>query len=361
MNFRYKILFYSLTIDNILNIVVLLILAATSISMLTGENGIIKQAQDAKENTDYTLDKDGEDFIVTYTDSERSYYVDANGKTGEVVEREGLKVGDYINYIPDENTEGYTADKLISTITGASENTSTITQDQQYAEDGAGMTWQILRIYADGRMDLIGSETNQKVYFQGINGYNNRVNVMNDICETLYSRGDIKARSVNYEDVEYWLTDEGKAVRDAFYTSTSGVIYGHTQTYTSIYYRFYPSLYAQEIGSKIDSGLSGLTATQTYWVGDMDTINFGEGYNALKMSKDYWVASRYANCNSSGVNFGLRVVSTGFVGYALYGSNSLYGGLDRPFRPVVTLSPNTQIETCTGENGIDNMHKIIQY
>ena len=76
------------------------------------------------------------------------------------------------------------------------------------------MTWQILRIYADGSIDLIGSETNQSVYFKGANGYNNGVTVMNDICKTLYSRGNIEARSIKYEDIEYWLTDAGKTIRD---------------------------------------------------------------------------------------------------------------------------------------------------
>ena len=98
----------------VVTIVVLLILAGVSISMLTGENGIITQAQDAKEKTDiaeerekvelaatgartkndygeiieanleeelnqvigerdkdYTLTKDGDLFTVTYTDSNR--------------------------------------------------------------------------------------------------------------------------------------------------------------------------------------------------------------------------------------------------------------------------------------------------
>ena len=95
--------------------------------MLTGENGIIKQASEAKEKTeiaeekeivelaavgaasknnygeiteenleielnemigprneDYTLVKDGENFIVTYTDSKRSYQIDANGRVTEI-------------------------------------------------------------------------------------------------------------------------------------------------------------------------------------------------------------------------------------------------------------------------------------
>ena len=47
-----SLIFYSLTVDNILNIIVLLILAGISIQMLTGDNGIIKRAGEAKETTD---------------------------------------------------------------------------------------------------------------------------------------------------------------------------------------------------------------------------------------------------------------------------------------------------------------------
>ena len=46
-----SLIFYSLTIDNILNIIVLLILAGVTIATLTGENGILTKAQEAKEKT----------------------------------------------------------------------------------------------------------------------------------------------------------------------------------------------------------------------------------------------------------------------------------------------------------------------
>ena len=39
-----SLIFYSLTIDNILNIIVLLILAGVSIATLTGENGIFYES-----------------------------------------------------------------------------------------------------------------------------------------------------------------------------------------------------------------------------------------------------------------------------------------------------------------------------
>ena len=121
----------------VVTIVVLLILAGVSISMLTGENGIIKQAQDAKEKNEiaeerelvelsaggakgraennwgkitydnldkelamnlgdreYTLDGTGP-FTVTYTDSNRSYIVDEDGNVTEGGEDEtgiGIKL-----------------------------------------------------------------------------------------------------------------------------------------------------------------------------------------------------------------------------------------------------------------------------
>ena len=53
-----SLIFYSLTLDNILNIIVLLILAAVSIATLTGENGILTRAQDAKTNTEIAEEKE---------------------------------------------------------------------------------------------------------------------------------------------------------------------------------------------------------------------------------------------------------------------------------------------------------------
>ena len=46
-----SLIFYSLTIDNILNIIVLLILAGVTIAMLTGENGILTKANNSKNET----------------------------------------------------------------------------------------------------------------------------------------------------------------------------------------------------------------------------------------------------------------------------------------------------------------------
>ena len=111
----------------VVTIVVLLILAAVSISMLGGENGIITKAIEAKDETtigeekekvqlavtaaktknnwgeilesylrteldtnigseEYSLSKSGDKYTVTYTDSNRSYEIDANGNVTELGE-----------------------------------------------------------------------------------------------------------------------------------------------------------------------------------------------------------------------------------------------------------------------------------
>ena len=53
-----SLIFYSLTIDNILNIIVLLILAGVTIATLTGENGILTKATQARDNTIIAQEKE---------------------------------------------------------------------------------------------------------------------------------------------------------------------------------------------------------------------------------------------------------------------------------------------------------------
>ena len=50
--FYASLIFYSLTIDNILNIIVLMILAGVAVATLLGDNGIITRAGQALKETD---------------------------------------------------------------------------------------------------------------------------------------------------------------------------------------------------------------------------------------------------------------------------------------------------------------------
>lgn len=123
---NFSLTFYSLTIDNILNIIVLLILAGISIGMLTGENGLVTKANEAKINTEIANEKEivdvsaiqamgnsrdgeikeeefnealtsnigkgkfvlknaGEEYLVTFVESNRTYSVDNDGSADIVI------------------------------------------------------------------------------------------------------------------------------------------------------------------------------------------------------------------------------------------------------------------------------------
>ena len=278
-----------------------------------------------------------------------------------ITDRTGIQVGDYINYTPD-SASAYSSSKLSSSITGSSSNTSDLTQDT--------LTWQVLRIYDNGAMDLIGTPTNQSVYFQGSLGYNNGVYVMNDICENLYSKKTkgITARSVNLEDMEKWLTADGIKARGNY---SNAVAYGQTKTYTGSN-SYKPDIYGKTenesdkyYSTPTTSTYTGggssdtLEAKQTYYNIDINSTNYGDGAKVLTSSSYYWVASRFVYCGSDYAYFGLRSASSNISGCSMFysnyddGSNYYYR-----LRPVVSLGSNIQITPSSGTNGSNNMHTI---
>ena len=407
----------------VITIIVLLILAGVTIATLTGDNGILTKATESKDKTeegeeeekvklsamgalakdnggeikegyldeelasqfgekgtDYNLDGSGP-FTVTIIESGRSYIINEDGTMEEAVKREGIEVGDYVNYEPDANAEGYTTDKLSESITGSTDNTSAIKQDS--------LKWRILNIDASGRVDLISEmPTSQTVYFSKARGYNNGVYVINDICRSLYSNSSlgIEARSIDLKDIEDKMNTEGKIARDGYINSESETKYGETETYGSGYNQ-YPILYAQENGSGINTekvktdgidvnadGYSspvqedsstaneGLTVTQTYYYMSSPSAYFDdqEFYDMVfNTGSYYWLASRYATCNSTYANFGLRHVDNSDLnGNGMFSSLGFTGGYSRYLRPVVSLGSDIQITPCTGENSSSNMHQI---
>ena len=412
----------------VITIIVLLILAGVTIATLTGDNGILTKATEAKDKTeegeeeekvklsvagalakdnggeikegyldeelasqfgekgtDYNLEGSGP-FTVTIIESGRTYLIDKEGTIGEAIKREGIEVGDYVNYVPDENETGYTTDKLAESITGSTNNISAITQDS--------MKWRILNIDPSGRVDLISENpTSQTVYFSKARGYNNGVYVINDICKSLYSNSSlgIEARSIDLKDIEDKMNAEGKADRDGYINSESEskTKYGETETYGSGNNQ-YPILYAQENGSGIntttvktdgidvnedgydsptteDSSTAeeGLTVTQTcYYFSNTPSSYFDdqEFYDMVfNTGKNYWLSSRYAKCYSTSAIFGLRFVNNSNLdGYGMFNSDGPAYGTTCRLRPVVSLGadiPITPVENADGSSP-SNMHQI---
>ena len=220
-------------------------------------------------------------------------------------------------------------------------------------------------------MDLIGSPTSKDVYFQGALGYNNGVYVINDICESLYSKKTkgITARSVNLEDFEKWLTTDGISARTS-YKNVDNITYDTPKTYKGSY-SYRPDIYGKTENESdkyyttpttntYSGGNSSdtLDVKQTYYNISINSTNYGDGAKVLTASNYYWVASRCVNCRSSDAVFGLRFASSYIYGSDMFYSNSSNNNFSSRLRPVVSLGSNIQITPSSGENSPTNMHTI---
>ena len=182
-------------ISLVVTIIVLLILAAVSIATLTGQNGILTRANDAKTKTEEAEDiekiklaiseaqiggngyqeldetnfqealdsqfgierttvTDNGDRTFTVVVDSKKYKIDSNKEISNIADRTGLKIGDYVDYNYSENTESY---NLLSKYSGYSTN-QTIPQDD--------LDWKILNIKNDGTVILISTTpTKTSVFF----------------------------------------------------------------------------------------------------------------------------------------------------------------------------------------------------
>ena len=246
----------------VVTIVVLLILAGISISMLGGENGIIKQAVESKDKTktgdekeivdlaatsakiennwgeiteenlvaeltqnigerdvDYKLTTIGDKFKVTYIDTGNSYLVDKDGNTTECgpwhteqgTDADGNKtlkvtngkitveVGDIIDYDPLPDGEEARTYTSEKTQTGCSD-------DQTFSSDYTG-TWKVIGVSDEGQIlisttDLIKTAEDGYYYLKGRTAYIKAVSELDKISEIFgHGYGATGARSITIEDI----------------------------------------------------------------------------------------------------------------------------------------------------------------
>ena len=367
----------------VVTIVILLILAGISIGTLTGDNGIIDQAHTAKEDTeiasweeqidlaiidaenkhrDPTLDDVIEELknkgVITNNEQvKENGDIETNEPTYMITEKlddyipyipEGLEIGSEVSYSP-EGSYNWDGDYYYSG-TSAHNDVALNTSSSNYAIT----SWKVLDIDRNNEIvKLVPTvPTKGTVMLSGAQGYNNGVKLLNDACSNLYGyegqKEGITARSINKEDIEYYMTNE--ALEEAYnYTSSSGTKYGYqvSSPYTSS--KYYPLIYTEEEKSVIDGNekVTGLKMSeqsefindtenkgsakgriqagtsiqpyQTHWYKDSTFMQTafkdfsevgssaqGNFYNLIipeGTSTTYWVASRCINTISSYCNF----------------------------------------------------------
>ena len=229
----------------VVTIVVLLILAAVSINLVLGNNGIIKRVQDAKTKTAEASENDlkGMNVLIDEIDSVLMEDNKLTEKTlVEAYDAGELKEGDYVNYMP-------IAGKTYTSVTN--ENGWA---DQTYSVD-TSTTWRVLGKEGDHILLIAGSpikknmnegasnywEQDPYLWMKGAYSYVNCVSILNNIC-AIYSNNYGIARSITIEDINKvcGVKVEGNTVyleSDANKTDINKVdLFGNTWTYNSSNY-----------------------------------------------------------------------------------------------------------------------------
>ena len=363
----------------VITIIVLLILAGVTIATLTGDNGILTKASQASEQTeigdeqekvklsatgaiaennggeitrtnlnkeltnyigtegtDYTLSEtETAPFVVTYTDSGRSYVIDENGNVSEYVDiSKYVEVGDYVNYNPtvsDKSGTQVEATKLTYTSptgTGASHGngyTSTEEDGGQKFTATASTKWRVLDI-GNGTVTLISenpitTDVGGNFTMSGAVGYLYAEQELNEICKiygygygadtsqvTKYSYGGpidgeltgeiigSGARSITIEDI-----NKQAGITEADYTTLNSN-YGSTTNPTNNIY--YPTITT----SNGKSSLAGVKNLEyTYYTYSKTKIEDTDVQNML-FNGNYWLAPRCIYTDSSYSNFAVHTV-----------------------------------------------------
>lgn len=300
----------------------------------------------------------------------KSIKISYDGLIADKVKNEIIKIGDYVQYIPDTvSTTDTSYTTLISefeTYSGSTANTtSTLTQE-------SSLNWRVLDI-KDGKVRLISElPTTSKITLSGAKGYNNAVYLIDKTCSTLYNNSIYaeKVQNLKIEDIQEYLTYNYTQYENSYVDTGK---YGGTQTYTS--YKKYPNLFAKEKNGWVN-GIQGtelelseqtnpidedatqaetsIKVKQTFWKRTMIVDDFSDKkYYQLFIKGEssyepYWIASRSVNAYSDNAGFGVSYVlnSSSVDAYNLYYSGGTNTGKACAIRPIITLNTDVQIDTA---------------
>ena len=233
----------------VITIIVLLILAGVTIATLTGDNGILTKASDAKVQTDETAEREAigiayngaiaetkggsvtaeglnSQFSINGTkatatangdkikidfETGRSYTINAYGTVEKYIDiAQYIKVGDYINYNPTVTTkDGQTAVEASKLTYTSQVGTATEHGNGNSAQTftaTANTKWRVLNINSDGTVELISENiiqtsatTPSNFKLQGARGYLYAEQELNEVCKIFgYGYGADTSKGANY-------------------------------------------------------------------------------------------------------------------------------------------------------------------
>lgn len=391
----------------VITIVVLLILAGVSVSNILGDNGIIARAKEAKNKTNESNIQE-ENILQEIEDWANS--VDGWKDNGDrTFDKNGvtLKVGDYLNYVPESGKSyisptGTYQEEEYERVPEVLEQGSGYSTEQTFNTSDYTGGWRVLGVER-GKLKIISADSVKDFTLRGYSGATYGEQELDSAC-AIFGTGEyaVNARSMNADDVnkitgynpnnvgvydpeqigigikcydgklyEYgnevtytWGSTEGAIsatgsentaiVKNDTYNasihSTYGFNYHNNFKWTS-------SKYAKE------ETICKIKATDYfYYPNTLTTSSIGNaegtiGENSKEYSTifcnsnnkkiNYWLASSFIHTGTLNAAFGLYYVdSEGYIGRR--GLNFSYGRASSftiGVRPIVLLKANTLIDT----------------
>ena len=272
-----------------------------------------------------------------------------------------VKVGDYVEYIPDTaeyttntNNTGYTSAQTFKT---QSKDWRVLYKNTETGE---------VLLTTNGIVNDGTGEKNEKMCLVGTKGYFRGQTELNNICKALYSNSSlgITARSMTVEDLNKACnyTPSEPTTRYAYYPSGTTFAEGDTtieyndKIYTKTAHASSTAKFYTSDGGGIEKTDSdGFTyrepeagnpvyITQTYYSYTPSSKNSTVG--SILGSSYGWLASPCVDLSSSYANFFVRVArsSSVYAGY-LYDSSGYTDSYSYGVRPLVSLGSMLQIDT----------------
>ena len=306
------------------------------------------------------IDNGNNTFLINISSNHKTYSIDVNGNVeyNSHLLVNNVKIGDYVDYIPDEVADAYQIRNV--------GNNSEIFQEK--------LNWRVFNI-KNGKVILISEDTtSSEITLNGADGYNNGVYVLNDLCEKLYSKtGTGIARSINATDIDNISTFDKND-----YVNVNGIKFGESNNYSESWYEYYPNQYGKELNEneqsidnyptigysqKIDGELELKQTGYEYSLGEYIS---GLEYDLIKKSERYWLASRFTYCGTPRAYFGIQMIgSTSDLFYcsSLYTAGNAPNSSTYHIVPIVELNTNVEINTENfSKNGgtIDSAWEILE-
>ncbi len=410
----------------VVTIIVLLILAGISISIVIGNSGILQKAKYAASENEKGKEKEiialayesalaskasngnsltvtaedmnaeltGKGAIakgnnpikVTFTDSKRQYTINSNGtidyagikNNDDTIMVSDLEIGDYIKY----------GDKLtVKTYETSLENTG-FYKNQTFETDNQ-VLWRVMNKKDNGEVEIVAvsntldngetfaEETYEEIPFEHfglyINNFLNAENLLNELCNQLYSSDTGTGRSINVNDINKLnnFNPETDTWSDLDHQAFSSVCHPYGEVR---YYNEGPVWNEETNEISIASNTNQLSVRNTHYSYYLtpsmllyDTL--GSSVQNDDTTTYYWLASRCWNANNSGndwtYNYNMRIRFIGmgqnqtntasvrdWTGYSFnLGGVEFYGPGMCGVRPVVTLNSEVTIQNDNINDG----------